>query len=66
MHFEIEASNFVQTIEHRQGLQIACLEEIAFARGYIGAGQVLDVAHHSKENDYCRYLCRVVAESELS
>jgi glucose-1-phosphate thymidylyltransferase len=62
----LEASNFVQTIEHRQGLKIACLEEIAFRKGYIGADQVLDVANYSQENDYCRYLRRVVAESDLS
>jgi glucose-1-phosphate thymidylyltransferase len=62
----LEASNFVQTIEHRQSLKIACLEEIAFRKGYIGAGQVLEVANYSQENEYCRYLRRVVAESALA
>jgi glucose-1-phosphate thymidylyltransferase len=62
----LEASNFGQTIEHRQGLKIACLEEIAFRKGYIDVGQVLEVANYSQENDYCRYLRRVVAEAALS
>jgi glucose-1-phosphate thymidylyltransferase len=58
----LEAGNFVETIEHRQGLKIACLEEIAFNKGYIGAEQVLAIANFSKENGYCRYLRRVVEE----
>jgi glucose-1-phosphate thymidylyltransferase len=62
----LEASNFVQTIEHRQGLKIACLEEIAFRKGYINADQVLEVATYSQENDYCRYLRRVVREADLA
>ena len=62
----LQASMFVQAVEARQGLKIACLEEIAFRKGYIGADQVLEVANYSQENDYCRYLRRVVAESEMS
>ena len=58
----LEASNFVQTIEHRQGLKIACVEEIAFRRGYITRAQVLEVAAHSDENPYCSYLRRLVDE----
>ncbi len=59
----LEASNFVQTIEHRQGLKIACLEEIAFRKGYITRDQVLEVAAHSDENPYCAYLRRLLDES---
>jgi len=59
----LEASNFVQTIEHRQGLKIACLEEIAYRKGYIGAEQVLAVAEYSSTNAYCRYLRQVVEEA---
>ncbi len=59
----LEASNFVETIEHRQGLKIACLEEIAFGKGYITREQVLKVAAFSDENPYCRYLKRLVDES---
>lgn len=58
----LEAANFVQTIEHRQGLKIACLEEIAYRKGYIDAAQVLTVANYARDNDYCRYLRRLVEE----
>jgi glucose-1-phosphate thymidylyltransferase len=55
----LEAGNFVQTIEHRQGLKIACLEEIAYHKGYIGADQLLEIAAYSPDNEYCRYLRRL-------
>jgi glucose-1-phosphate thymidylyltransferase len=56
----LEASNFVETIEHRQGLKIACLEEIAFRKDWISAEHVLAVAGYSKDNAYCRYLRSLV------
>lgn len=56
----LEASNFVETIEHRQGLKIACLEEIAYRKGYIGADEVLKVAGLNKDNPYCQYLKRMI------
>jgi len=58
----LEASNFVQTIEHRQGLKIACLEEIAYRKGYITAAQVLATANVSLDNPYCQYLRRMLDE----
>ena len=58
----LEASNFVQTIEHRQGLKIACLEEIAYRKGYITAEQVLAIAAISPDNPYCQYLRRMLEE----
>lgn len=60
----LEASNFVQTIEHRQGLKIACIEEIAYRKGYINAEQLLTIAEHSDNNSYCSYLKRLVEEGE--
>ena len=59
----LEAGNFVQTIEHRQGLKIACLEEIAYRKGYISAEQVMAVAKVSKDNPYCQYLRQLIEES---
>jgi glucose-1-phosphate thymidylyltransferase len=58
----LEASNFVQTIEHRQGLKVACLEEIAYRKGYITADEVMTVARYSPDNAYCRYLQQLVEE----
>ncbi len=60
----LEAGTFVQTIEHRQGLKVACVEEIAFRKGYIGPEQVLAIAAPAPENEYCRYLRQVVEESD--
>lgn len=60
----LEAGTFVETIEHRQGTKIACLEEIAYRKGYISAEQVLKVANFSKDNEYCKYLRQVVEEPE--
>jgi glucose-1-phosphate thymidylyltransferase len=58
----LEASNFGQTIEHRQGLKVACLEEIAYRKGYITADEVMAVVKCSPENTYCRYLQQLVEE----
>jgi glucose-1-phosphate thymidylyltransferase len=52
----LEASNFIATIEHRQGLKVACLEEIAYHMGYIDAGQVERLAAPLKNNQYGQYL----------
>jgi glucose-1-phosphate thymidylyltransferase len=57
-----EASSFVRTIEHRQGLKIMCLEEIALEQGYIGAEQVLERAAMLGETQYADYLRRRVSE----
>jgi glucose-1-phosphate thymidylyltransferase len=52
----LEAGTFVETIEHRQGLKIACLEEIAYHKGWIGPDEVLKIAAYSRDNAYCQYL----------
>jgi glucose-1-phosphate thymidylyltransferase len=55
----LQASNFVQTIEERQGLKIACVEEIAFRRGYIDAAELRAQAKVMDKNEYGRYLLRL-------
>jgi glucose-1-phosphate thymidylyltransferase len=59
----ITAGSFVQTIEQRQGLKIACLEEVAYLRGFIDNEQVRRIANEMK-NDYGRYLLDRLAEWE--
>lgn len=58
----IEASNFIQTIEHRQGLKVACPEEIAFRRQWIDAAQLEALAMPLAKNGYGQYLLRVLKE----
>ena len=56
----IEAGLFVQTIEHRQGYQIACLEEIAYNNGWIDKEKVLEIAEPLSKNGYGQYLKELV------
>ncbi len=56
----MQASTFIQTIEERQGLMVACLEEIAFKMGYITALDVLRIAEPMRKNSYGQYLLRLV------
>ncbi|MGR5487933.1 glucose-1-phosphate thymidylyltransferase RfbA [Vibrio alfacsensis] len=58
-----EASSFVQTIEHVQGLKVACLEEIAWRNGWLSDEQVLTLAEPMMKNEYGQYLARLVNES---
>ena len=60
----IEASNFIETIEHRQGLKIACPEEIAFRQGFIDAPQVERLAEPLKKNGYGQYLLKMITEKQ--
>jgi glucose-1-phosphate thymidylyltransferase len=57
-----QAASFIQTVQERQGLQISCLEEIAFRRGYIDAGQLAKLAEPVRHNEYGRYLLRLIGE----
>ena len=59
----LEASLFIQTIERRQGLKIACPEEIAYHQGLIDAAQVERLAHALGKSDYGRYLEKLLAEA---
>ena len=59
----LEASQFVQTVEHRQGLKIACLEEISFNNGWINSDQLLERANFFKKTGYGQYLLKLHKES---
>lgn len=59
----LEASSFVQTIEHRQGLKVACLEEIAFNNGWLSKGQLLEQGQALSKNEYGQYLLRLAGEN---
>jgi len=58
----LEASQLVQTIENRQGLKVACLEEIAYEMGYINKEQLLILAEPFKKNQYGEYLLKIAKE----
>jgi glucose-1-phosphate thymidylyltransferase len=58
----LQASTFIQVIEERQALKVACLEEIAFALGYIDAARLRALAEPMRKNEYGQYLLRVAAE----
>ena len=58
----LQAGQFVQTIQARQGLKIACLEEIAYRMGYIDRAQVEKLAQPLLKNDYGKYLMRMIEE----
>ena len=58
----LEASAFIETIEKRQGLKVACIEEIAFEMGYINKEQLIELAQPLKKNQYGQYLLRRAEE----
>ena len=58
----LQASNFVESIEERQGLKIACLEEIAYRKGYITKDQLLELSKPLIKNQYGQYLVKVANE----
>lgn len=58
----LEAGQFIATIQHRQGLKVACPEEIAFRKGYITASQLEVLAKPLRKNEYGQYLLRLVTD----
>jgi glucose-1-phosphate thymidylyltransferase len=60
----VEASSFIQTIEHRQGLKVCCPEEIAYRCGYITSDQLSQLAIPLMKNGYGQYLARIVEEGK--
>jgi len=58
----LQASNYIQTIELRQGLKIACIEEIAYMKGYIDKNQLLNLANELKNSSYGQYLLKVAEQ----
>jgi glucose-1-phosphate thymidylyltransferase len=62
----LEASTFIQTIEHRQGLKVACLEEIAFEMGYITKEKLIELAQPLKKNQYGQYMIKRANEGRIT
>jgi glucose-1-phosphate thymidylyltransferase len=59
----LEAASFIATIQKRQNLKVACLEEIAFRMGYINQERLLELAQPMKKNDYGQYLIRLANQN---
>jgi len=59
----LEASNFIEIIERRQGLKVACIEEIAFEKGYINKDRLIELAQPLSKNPYGKYLLRRAGEA---
>ena len=62
----VQASNFIHTIEERQGLKVSCIEEIAFLKGYINKEQLLKLAEPLKKNQYGEYLINLANRKVFS
>jgi glucose-1-phosphate thymidylyltransferase len=60
----LDAGNFIKVVEDRQGLKIACLEEIAYRKGYIDADQVERLAVPLEKNSYGQYLQQLLCGEE--
>ena len=60
----LEASTFIETIERRQGLKVACIEEIAYEKGYISKEKLSIIAEQMKNNQYGKYLYRKLEENK--
>jgi glucose-1-phosphate thymidylyltransferase len=61
----MQAAQFVQVIEQRQGIKIACIEEIAYRKGFINREQLIEMAQPLLKSGYGEYLMRVVKERNI-
>ena len=61
----LQAANFIATLEQRQGLKASCIEEIAFARGFISREQLLKIAQPYKNSQYGQYLMRIANDENM-
>ncbi len=61
----LEASTFIETVEKRQSLKVACIEEIAFRKGYITKEQLIELASPLSKNEYGQYMLRLANQYEL-
>jgi len=61
----LQASNFIEVVEHRQGLKVSCVEEIAYRLGYISASQVESIARGLAKNNYGQYLMNMLKEDRI-
>ncbi|HLO09790.1 MAG TPA: glucose-1-phosphate thymidylyltransferase, partial [Desulfobacteria bacterium] len=59
----LEAGTFVETIEKRQGLKVACVEEVAFRMGFIDVAQLAALAEPMRKNGYGQYLLQLIDEN---
>ena len=62
----LQSSNFIATIEQRQGLKVSCIEEIAFKKGYINKEQLIHLARSLAKNQYGQYLLRIAEEKNYN
>jgi len=60
----LQAANFIQTIQERQGLKVACLEEIAYRKGYLSRADLARIADDMRKNAYGQYPLHLVEEGE--
>jgi glucose-1-phosphate thymidylyltransferase len=60
----MHASSYIEAIEQRQGLKVACIEEIAYLKGYIDAGQIERLADPLTKNGYGQYLLNMLKQDE--
>ena len=62
----LQASNFIATIEQRQGLKVSCIEEIAYKKGFISKEQLIELANPLSKNQYGQYLLNLVNKKFLT